>query len=65
MKFLIIGSGGREHAIAWKLSESPQVTEIFISPGNGGTENVEKCTNIPAMNHTDLLSFAKEQTLQL
>ncbi len=65
MKFLIIGSGGREHAIAWKLSESPQVTEIFISPGNGGTENAEKCTNIPGMNHAELLSFSKEKGIDL
>ena len=37
MRILIIGSGGREHALAWKLSQSPKVTEIFIAPGNGGT----------------------------
>ena len=65
MKFLIIGSGGREHAIAWKLAQSPMVSEIFISPGNCGTEKEAKCTNIPAMNHADLLSFAKEKGIDL
>ena len=57
MKFLIIGSGGREHAIAWKLAQSPMVTEIFVSPGNGGTENEAKCTNISALDHESFLQF--------
>ncbi len=65
MKFLIIGGGGREHAIAWKLAESSLVSDIFISPGNGGTEKETKCINIPAMNHADLLSFAKERGIDL
>jgi len=65
MKFLIIGSGGREHAIAWKLAMSPLVTEIFISPGNGGTDNEVKCTNISALDHEDLVSFAKENSIDI
>ena len=65
MKFLIIGSGGREHAIAWKLAQSPMVTEIFVSPGNGGTDNETKCMNIPVMNHAELLSFAKEKSIDM
>lgn len=65
MKFMIIGSGGREHAIAWKLAQSPMVSEIFISPGNCGTEKETKCTNIPAMSHADLLLFAKEKEIDL
>jgi len=65
MKFLIIGSGGREHAIAWKLAQSPLVTEIFISPGNGGTETEAKCTNIPALDQESLVLFAKENSIEI
>ena len=65
MKFLIIGSGGREHAIAWKLAQSPMVTEVFISPGNGGTENELKCTNISALDNENLVAFAKENNIDM
>jgi phosphoribosylamine---glycine ligase len=65
MKFLIIGSGGREHAIAWKLSMSPLVTEIFLSPGNGGTESEDKCINIPALDYESLVLFAKENSIDI
>ncbi len=40
MRVLVIGSGGREHALAWKLAQSPKVDKLFIAPGNGGTEAV-------------------------
>jgi len=65
MKFLIIGSGGREHAIAWKLSMSPLVTDIFVSPGNGGTESENKCKNIPALDYENLVLFAKENSIDI
>ena len=47
MKVLVVGNGGREHAIAWKLVQSPQVSQCFCVPGNGGTANLAKCENIP------------------
>ena len=47
MKVLVIGSGGREHAIAWKLLRSPQVEQVFCAPGNGGTAMLERCQNLP------------------
>lgn len=47
MKVLVVGNGGREHAIAWKLVQSPQVCQCFCVPGNGGTANLAKCENIP------------------
>ena len=47
MRVLVIGSGGREHALVWKLSQSPLVTEIFVAPGNGGM-NMDKVTRFPA-----------------
>ena len=65
MKFLIIGSGGREHAIAWKLAQSPKVSEIFVSPGNGGTESETKCTNIPAADYNELVEFAKANNIDI
>jgi phosphoribosylamine--glycine ligase len=46
MKILIIGSGGREHTIAWKMNQSKRVKEIFIAPGNAGTENIGTNINI-------------------
>ena len=45
MRVLVVGSGGREHALAWKLSQSPGVSALFITPGNGGTGKV--ATNLP------------------
>ncbi len=61
MKLLVVGSGGREHALAWKLAQSPKVTEIFVAPGNGGTEN-GKCKNvdIKANDVAALIAFATE-----
>jgi phosphoribosylamine--glycine ligase len=67
MKVLVVGSGGREHAIAWKLSQSGKVSEIFVAPGNAGTALEPKARNIP-INSSDinaLLSFAKENSVDL
>ncbi|WP_013323282.1 phosphoribosylamine--glycine ligase [Gloeothece verrucosa] len=47
MKVLVVGNGGREHALAWKLLQSPNVTGVFCTPGNGGTATLAKCENIP------------------
>ncbi len=65
MRILIIGSGGREHALAWKLRQSPAVTDIFVAPGNGGTASI--ATNIPLKDSdiAGLVSFAKEQAIDL
>ena len=46
MKVLVIGSGGREHALAWKLAQSPRITEVLVAPGNAGTAREEKCRNV-------------------
>ena len=46
MKILVIGSGGREHALAWKLAQSPRVGEVLVAPGNAGTAHEDKCRNV-------------------
>ena len=65
MKILVVGNGAREHAIAWKLRQSPQVTELFVAPGNGGTSRL--ACNVPiSANDTDaLLSFASDSAIDL
>src|SRR5688572_5441698 len=63
MKVLVIGSGGREHALAWKLAQSPRVTEVLVAPGNAGTAHEAKCRNVE-VNATDLdglLALAKNE----
>lgn len=60
MKVLIIGNGGREHTIAWKIAQNKEVDTIYIAPGNGGTCNEAKCKNIPLTDYNELASFAKE-----
>lgn len=61
MKLLIIGSGGREHALAWKLSQSPRVEKIFIAPGNAGTALVGENVALAADDILGLLAFAQRE----
>jgi len=63
MKVLVIGSGGREHAIAWKLAQSKKVTKLFCVPGNGGIEEICECVNIPADDIPELLNFALQKEI--
>lgn len=65
MKILLIGSGGREHALAWKLSKSSRVSKIFVAPGNGGTYKESKCENIDIKDIEELLEFAKNNEVDL
>ena len=59
-RVLLLGSGGREHALAWKLSLSPLVDTIYVLPGNSGTASIDKCTNIPGpwKDHHAIVSLA-------
>ena len=65
MKVLIIGSGGREHALAWKISQSSKVTQIFCAPGNAGIADIAECVNIGATDIHKLVAFAKENSIDL
>ena len=65
MKVLIIGSGGREHAIAWKLSKSPKVTKLYCAPGNAGIGQIAECVPISAMKFDKLADFAQENGIDL
>lgn len=65
MKILIIGSGGREHALAWKAAKSPKVDKIFCAPGNGGIAEFAQCVEIGAMEFEKLADFAEENKIDL
>ncbi len=65
MKVLIVGSGGREHAIAWKVAQSPKVDKIYCAPGNAGIAEYAECVDIKAMEFDKLAAFAKEQAIDL
>ena len=63
MKILIVGSGGREHAIAWKVAQSPKVDKIYCAPGNAGISEYAECVDIGAMEFEKLAAFAKEKEI--
>ena len=67
MKLLVIGSGGREHALAWKLAQSPRVAEVIVAPGNAGTATEDKCRNaaVKATNLDGLLALARDEGVAL
>jgi len=65
MKILVIGSGGREHALAWKLKQSPFAERIFCAPGNAGTAEIGENVAIPASDLGELIRFAKENRVDL
>ena len=65
MKVLIVGSGGREHAIAWSVSKSPKVDKIYCAPGNAGIAELAECVDIGAMEFDRLADFAQEKGIDL
>ncbi|MDO4452002.1 MAG: phosphoribosylamine--glycine ligase [Lachnospiraceae bacterium] len=65
MKVLIVGSGGREHAIAWSVAKSDKVEKIYCAPGNAGISEYAECVNIGAMEFDKLVQFAKEKEIDL
>lgn len=65
MKVLVVGNGGREHAIAWKISQSPRADRVFVAPGNAGTAKDVENIEIAADNITELVAFAKQNEIGL
>ena len=65
MKVLVVGSGGREHALVWKISQSPKVTAIYAAPGNAGIAQLAECAAIKADDIPGLLAFAKSKAVDL
>ena len=65
MKVLVIGNGGREHALAWKIAASPRVERVFVAPGNAGTEIDAENVDLPATDTARLIRFAKENGIEL
>jgi len=65
MKVLVIGSGGREHALAWKIARSPRVSKVFVAPGNAGTAREEGLENVALTAHADLAAFVKSEGIGL
>ncbi len=65
MKILVIGGGGREHALVWKLRQSPRVTQIFCAPGNAGIAELATCVPLKISDHNALLDFAQNEKIDL
>ena len=65
MKVLVIGSGGREHALVWKLLQSPEVSEIFALPGNGGISDLAQCIDMNVGNTPEIIDFSKRNKIDL
>ncbi len=65
MKLLVIGSGGREHALAWKLAQSPRVRKVFVAPGNAGTATEPGLENVPLSDNRSLAAFAARENIHL
>lgn len=65
MKILLLGSGGREHALAWKIAQSPRVEKLFIAPGNAGTTQVGENVNLKVNDFEGIAKFVKEQQIEM
>ncbi|MBF0121938.1 MAG: phosphoribosylamine--glycine ligase [Candidatus Omnitrophica bacterium] len=65
MKILVVGSGGREHALCWKIKQNPKVTELYCAPGNGGIASLAECVDIKADDIIALADFAHEKGIDL
>ena len=65
MKVLVIGNGGREHALAWKIAQSPRADRVFVAPGNAGTAIDAENVDIPATDVARLLKFVHDNQVEL
>jgi phosphoribosylamine--glycine ligase len=65
MKVLVVGGGGREHALAWKLSQSERIQKVFVAPGNGGTARDSNLIDVPITDVNALLAWAQQEKIDL
>lgn len=65
MNVLVVGNGGREHVLAWKLARSKRVETVYVAPGNPGMEDVATCLDVDIANHDELIQNAKELNVEL
>ena len=65
MNILLLGSGGREHALAWKLKQSPRLSALFIAPGNPGTAQCGTNVALAITHHADVISFCQREQIDL
>ena len=65
MKVLVVGNGGREHAMAWKLAQSPRVQQVYVAPGNGGTARDKSLVNVPITDIPQLRQWAQDNQIGL
>ena len=65
MNVLVIGGGGREHALAWKLAQSSKVQKVYVAPGNGGTAMDERLENLPITDIHELRAWAQDKKITL
>ncbi|MDP3696169.1 MAG: ATP-grasp domain-containing protein, partial [Desulfocapsaceae bacterium] len=65
MKVLVVGSGGREHALVWKISQSSRVKKIYCAPGNAGIKRLAECVDLAVTDIEALLQFAKQEKIDL
>lgn len=65
MKVLVIGSGGREHTLTWKLAQSKKVSKIYCIPGNGGISQIAECVSLDPLNFPEVVEFAKKENVDL
>ena len=63
MKVLVVGSGGREHAICWKLAQSPRVSQLYCAPGNGGIAQLAQCVDVKATDVDGMVKWAKDNAM--
>lgn len=64
MNILVIGSGGREHSLTWKIAQSSLLTELFVAPGNGGMGDIATCVNLNTGDHDEVVSFCRDNNIQ-
>src|SRR3954468_11009627 len=65
MNILVIGGGGREHALAWRIAQSPRVARVYVAPGNAGTAHDDALVNVPIAEIADVIAFAQSSDISL